>query len=460
MSRVVQAGTLKSVSASQINTFLDCRRKWYFDKVMGCPQPETEAMGRGTRIHEQMEKWYQFGTEPTYPSAIAALQLGTVPQRDPNIIIEEPRNYGLGLFASGVPVRGRIDMFLPPENGIFKVLDWKSTSNLRYAKSPEELARNPQGIIYLKYGFQQHPDAHYGIFQHVYLKTKNGFGAVSVETDLLDRAHVDRVYAHIESVVAEMKETAAIPTVADVPPELSACDKYGGCPYRGTCPRVARSILSELEEESPAGSILTPLDEGEPNDMSNIADKLKARKASTASINPPDAAKPASTTVTSGRISAAEANPSNYPRPLPDPSVVGLDQWSRDKVAEAQAPVVSPSGSGSGHPAASENTAVCLYLYIDCQPTYGVSVDVRLEEEIAKRTPDVLGYLTRNDPKNVPGGAVDVREVKFGAGVATLCSTFKRDPPRGVVVASSQGLSGLVVETLLPMASLVVKAVR
>lgn len=432
MSRVVQAGQLKSVSASQINTYWDCKRKWYFDKVMGMPQPETEALGRGTRIHEQMEKWYELGQMPTYPSAIAALELPEVPPRSDSLVIEEPRNYGLGLMAAGVPVRGRIDMRIPPKDGVFRILDWKSTSNPKYAKTPEELSRNPQGIIYLKYGFNVYPEAHAGIFQHVYLRTAKGFGAISVETDELDREHVDRVYAHIESVVADMKATAALPSVADVEPNLASCDKYGGCPYRDTCPRVARSIFDGLDDSQTSSSLL-PQEETE--DMTDIKSKLAARKASTASgINPPDAAKP----------------PAVAPYTPPAPS---LDQWSLEKVEEAQ---VSPSGSGLGQPASPETNkdqAVCIYLYIDCQPTYGVGVDVRLEDEIAARTPGTLAGLGETS-------AVDVREVKFGAGTAALVAGFKRNPPRGVVVASSQGLSGLVVEALAPMASLVVKAVR
>ena len=176
--------------------------------------------------------------------------------------------------------------------------------------------------------------------------------------------------------------------------------------------------------------------------MTDIKSKLAARKASTASgINPPDAAKP----------------PATAPYTPPAPS---LDQWSLEKVEEAQ---VSPSGSGSVQPANPETNkdpAVCIYLYIDCQPTYGVGVDVRLENEIAARSEALLRELRQKNPSDVPPYATDVREVKFGAGTAALISHFKRNPPAGVVVASSQGLSALVVEALAPMASLVVKAVR
>jgi hypothetical protein len=57
-------------------------------------------------------------------------------------------------------------------------------------------------------------------------------------------------------------------------------------------------------------------------------------------------------------------------------------------------------------------------------------------------------------------GVTDVREVRFGEGKTALIAQVKKNPPRGVVIATAAGLSGDVVEALLPVASVVVRPTR
>jgi hypothetical protein len=428
LSAVVD-GVLKQVSASQINEHDLCPAKWYYNKVVGLPQEETEPLREGTRLHAQMEDFYNELKIPTHLSCIEAIKLPEVPAPDSEghdrVIIEQPRNYDLGLELAGVKVRGRIDLLLPPEQNIFRVVDWKSTSSFSYLKDSDELARNPQGIVYLKYGFQQYQDAHYGTFRHVYIRTKGGFGATSRVTDPLDPDYVDDLYyGALEPLVERMKIDATTPSVEDVPRNKSACWKFGRrCPYYDTCHStvsVPLSLAGAIDQTFPPPTTTQEV-------SVSISESLKARRQNTttstpppvAAINPPDAAKP--------------------------------DEPKSDLTAlaarEAQASVTSTTSPGK------------LVIYVDCMPTKDTSF-LRLDDEIARRTPVVIEAARKADKSLVPDGAVDVRELKFGQGTALLVASFKKNPPVGVVVLSSNGLGGQVLEALSPIAAEVVRPIR
>lgn len=426
MSRVVKEGELLRVSPSQLKTFLDCPRKWYYGKVLNVPEPKKPHLDLGEKIHKQLEDWYLEAKEPEHESIHAALRLPEVPPRSEDVIIEMPRNYDLGLVTDGVTMRGRIDVRLPPVDGQFTILDWKSTSSWDWIKTPDDLARDAQGIVYLKYGFKEYPDATSGIFRHVYIRTKGGKGARSVQTDPLTRAEVDDKYRGLEKVVAKMKEAARLQTPDDVEPNPKECQKYGGCPYRDICPVMQKrqnlfDFLEDTEEE---------------NTMT-LKEKLALKKG----INPPDAAVPP----------PVEA----YVPPAPS-----LDQWSKDAVVEAQAPAVERPTTSMVFFDAQGGAVVtqeALHLYVNCRPVK----DDRctwindLEGLIADRTPEVLNSLREQGVK-IPDYVLDIRQVPYGAGTAAMAASFRKNPPTGNLTARTGGVCDGVLDVLIPLANTVV----
>src|SRR5579859_5849689 len=78
-------GQLRHVSASQIETFEDCPRRWYLDKVLGLAMPPSAAQARGVAIHKELEDWYEDGTpvSDTVKPALAYL-----PNRAPHLLTE------------------------------------------------------------------------------------------------------------------------------------------------------------------------------------------------------------------------------------------------------------------------------------------------------------------------------------------------------------------------------------
>lgn len=100
-----------------------------------------------------------------------------------------------------------------------------------------------------------------------------------------------------------------------------------------------------------------------------------------------------------------------------------------------------------------------LVLYVDCYDTK-VTDAIRLEDEIAKRTPEVLRQVAAKERRPEFEKVTDVREIPYGAGTAGLLADFKRNPPYGHVVASSVGLSAQVIEVLSPLAARVIRSTR
>jgi hypothetical protein len=440
--KAVINGVLQSVSPSQIKTFSACPRSWWFDKVAGLrPEEEAAHLTTGSAYHKQQEDYYELGILPENESCRLALTLPGVPSRLCNdIAIEEPRDYGLGLCAAGIPMRGRIDLRAPPTNGGFVILDWKTCKNFKYCKTPEELAVDVQGIVYLKYGFTVYPEAKYGIFKHVYIRTE-AVDAQLIETDPLDRNHVDTVYRQIEEVVEKIKVTAAIKEQDEVPFDKSACFAYGGCPYQKNCnafkrkketqemPSLDNDFLSRMRAKQ-SGVVKEPeVKAQEVKAPSSGVDKIPTQETS---IVPPDAPKP--------------------DKVEPGPEVKALlEDLRTGKRTEESIKYVAPEEDYYG---------TKLRLFIDCVPIK-VTGDsyVHLENLIADRSFAVFKALEVKGVK-IPEVCMDLRLIPYGQGVAELVNNFKLNPPTGLVLASSNGLSGVVAEALIPLATEVYKGVR
>lgn len=407
MSRAVVRSEIKHVSATQMEQFVDCPRKWFYAYPLGQRPPQTEAQGEGERIHKQFEDHYLLNTTPTKPGVLNLLADPITPRRDgPAILIEHPKSYALGLSISGVPVKGRIDLLDHSDTRHPKIWDWKSCKSFYYTKTRDELETNLQLTVYGLWAFDEWPEAAFVTYHHGYVLKgdvpAHARGYKIVQTDALSRGFVQDLKPHLETIVEEMKVVATETEPARVRANSAACDKFGGCPYRDRCPLWVGATASFFPDEpDPVGETMS------------MTQKLEARKIAQG-INPPDAAKP-------------DAPASSTPAPA--------------------TPVVT-------------STAGSLHLYIDCQPVKGPETWTRLEDHIAERAPGVLKELARRESKPEYASLPDVREVPYGMGTTALVSSFRRDPPTGLVVATSAGLSGTVVEVLLAAATTVVRPTR
>ena len=476
--------TLRSVSATQIKQHRSCALQWYLQRVEGWQMPQSPSQALGEAIHLQVEQYLLDGKMPDLPSVENAMKKGYVPPTGGAYLVEEPKDYGMRMLAAGVPVKGRIDLLVPPPAGesLVKVVDWKSASSFRYVPEPDVLTRDVQGVLYLRYAFENYPYATEGQFRHVYLLTK-GTGSKKVDAEMVDRPFVDAQWAHIEQTVEEMKATATrpLPVVAQTQANLSHCSNYGGCSFRDRCPAASKGLVASILEAESQESALS-----EGVTMSTLAEKLRQRKAATQS-SPVVAT---STEVATPIVveSVVEAPPvvvepiveakTYVPGPI---GIIPPDAPGGDKVPERSEGIMATLAKRRAvkaqptpepvvieptpEPVVEKPTAPTsaeLTLFVDCFPEKAPFDTLRaLEDEIAARTPSLLEHLRKTSPKDVPEGTVDLGEVLFGRGYSTLSASFAIRPISGAWTVSTLGpASSKMLDVLLPKATFVVRGRR
>lgn len=483
--------TLRSVSATQIKQHRSCALQWYLQRVEGWQMPQSPSQALGEAIHKQVEDYLLAGTNPDLPSVENAIKKGLVPPTGGAYLVEEPKDYGMALKCADVPVKGRIDLLIPPAKGesLVKVVDWKSASSFRYVPEADTLTRDVQGVLYLKYAFTNYPFATHGQFRHVYLLTK-GTGSKKVDAEVVDREFIDGQWAHIEATVEQMKATATrkLPVVAQTQANLSHCDSYGGCSFRDRCPAASKGLVESMLEADASTPVQTGVAVSE-GTMSTLAEKLKARRAATASPSPASEPVPV--------VAPPAPEPVVVPEPVAEPKVAkkaktvpgpvgiippdapggelvpetaeGITPKAVEKVAVVEEPIIVPEVKveivepvAAAEVPAAPPAAAELTLFIDCFPEKAPFDTLRaLEDEIAARTPSLLEHLRKTSPKDVPEGTMDLGEVLFGRGYSALSASFAIKPISGAWTVSTLGpASSKVLEVLLPKATFVVRGRR
>ena len=70
------------VSASQVSTYMSCKRQWYWNKVLGLPTKQKPSAALGEAVHNSIEKYLEGGTA----IAEAAVGQGTLYLFGPEIL--------------------------------------------------------------------------------------------------------------------------------------------------------------------------------------------------------------------------------------------------------------------------------------------------------------------------------------------------------------------------------------
>ncbi len=416
----VEDGIIQHLSASQIGTFIACPTLWWIEKKARVPPPpdqDTTALDTGTSMHGEHEDYFNDGVMPKHGSLRRLIEHPRWPKRSKHLLIEHPRSYKLGITAAGVNLKGRIDLLDGSDLTSPLVCDLKSMSTYRYALNAEALSRDCQLTIYGKYVFSIYPQAQSVRYAHGQALSKAEDARV-VMTDPLTRAHVDQVFESIESVAARMVEVALIEDINDVPRDETGerCGKFRGCVYKYLCPKFAVDDWADYDS--------TPAPQ--PGEASmTLKEKFAARDAGAvvgagSAINPMDAAKPAPVT-----------------RYVP-PSVDEAPSVSATPVVAAE------DAPTSTFPTLTNSTGL-LVLFVNCAPTN--TTGTSLESVIAATSPAIAAKHKVSD----------VRLVPYGVGTAELVAAIVKNPPTGIVIATTNGLSGPVVDALIPLAATVVR---
>lgn len=280
--------TLQHVSASQIGTYMRCPRKHWLEKIEGVEVPTGAGAAFGTRGHAAVEARILTGAWPDDPEAVTVAMAGWrfVPQ-DQGMLVE----HEMRLDDAALPIIGRIDL-IAPESGV--IIDHKFMSSVRYAKTPAQLAEDPQAILYCTWGYRSNLLLRDRItFRHIVYQTKGLPNATTVQVKFTPD-QLEYAYSNIKTTIERMAEHAALQEAGQVPAAIdsrdtSPCRAYGGCPHLSRCTADSQKSVFSLMSSA------TGAKEQEVNVLEALAKKKKSQGVVSESapvdhgaINPPE----------------------------------------------------------------------------------------------------------------------------------------------------------------------------
>lgn len=140
------------LSASQLEMYRDCHRKWglrYLDKIKLPQHPSAEL---GSRVHKVLADYLKIGKPPKYGTQEARIVLPGIRYLPKPGVPKVEQHFMLEL--EGIKFQGYID-FEYEENGQLVVGDHKTCASFSYVKSPWALLEGIQSSIYAANAFQK-----------------------------------------------------------------------------------------------------------------------------------------------------------------------------------------------------------------------------------------------------------------------------------------------------------------
>ena len=226
------------LSASQVQLFRNCQRAWAWKYVAKVETPSNAAAELGGVIHKELENYLEGGSLDFTIEAgnIAASGLEHLPlPGTPGMEVE----IGFHFYGpSGHSYLGYKDVELPPgawkaANGRGVVIDHKSTSDFRWAKTSETLPSDVQATLYAVDFFRLHPDQPEVELRWVYYRTKGSKQSL-LTVAVVNQQDTWRRFLEIEKTAEEMA-VASYKQPLELPASINHCSAFGGCPHQGRC---------------------------------------------------------------------------------------------------------------------------------------------------------------------------------------------------------------------------------
>lgn len=276
-------GRYAHTSPSQIKNFLQCSRIWYSEKFVSLRKPTTEAMLRGTGIHSGIEDYLLYNEiTGEWTDYVLAAKEHLDSLLDGSTYTIEREIYR-DTFPGGPKLVGYKDLEIK-KHGSLTILDYKSTSDRKYAKTPLELAEDLQLNAYAQEAFEENEALETVRLGHLYLLTKNKKKAAWPVWADVTRTEAAAVWAKTLGYIREMTQIAewhfSQTPVEDrfeaLKPNTDSCGMYGGCYFRSRCgigsEKVNFSVDSLLRKKPGA-------------QMPSLSEKLAAKKLQSAPAN-------------------------------------------------------------------------------------------------------------------------------------------------------------------------------
>jgi hypothetical protein len=227
------------ISASQIKTWHEiCPRRWYYERYR--PRTQNDAAAAGERMHTVLENWLQFGAAPdlsTDAGRTAVAGLGLIPPP-----LHAQVEIGLTIpYRDGITYTGRVDFtagYTRDRGGHVVVGDHKSIGSLARAKTTEDLAHDPQWIIYghwaAEYYEVERVTGQWVYYQRTTMRRKRGTAR---------KVEISATRSELADAFASQHERKSLPIAhakrsGEIPPRnLASCHLFPphGCPYQREC---------------------------------------------------------------------------------------------------------------------------------------------------------------------------------------------------------------------------------
>lgn len=333
------------LSATQVDVFSLCERKWGFTYVIGVKYEPNEYAQFGIAVDNLLSGWLSTGKSfdtSTHEGQVALRAIPVLPKPGTPTLKVQSKFY---LKLPSATFVGYKDLEYIDLEGRFGVAgepvveDHKTTVDpTRWAKTADQLRVNTQAILYAADAISKHK------FESVTLKwnyyssrkpSKPHVVQVRVERAAVEEQAkaIDKIAKHI---IATYAKAAAFTTkydgelkdaerefVAKLTPNPEACEAFGGCPFRSQCNLTSSERMVALM----AGN--------------SLLDKMNARKAQQQGASAAAAAPAASP-------APAPAAPSAAPTAAAAPSVSAPKRLApKAPKLSATAPATAPEGNGA-----------------------------------------------------------------------------------------------------------------
>lgn len=271
------------LSATQIETFRLCRRKWAWNYIDGVTGEPNKFAGMGVLVHQVLAAWLAEGKAPdpdTEEGRVATAALKHLPQPGPDLFIEQY----LELNREAALYRGYSDLIYKGSDGVPVVHDHKTTLDFKWAKTEDELRNDVQAPLYAMAAMEAF-DSQEVELRWAYLRTR-GKPASKLIKIRLTKAEAEKAMVAIDATAVDIYAAyLAQKPARETEFNPGACDMFGGCAYRELCNlSPIERIKSLMEKET-------------------LAEKMKRRKEEQKKVDV-------------APINAPEAPPESLPEPV------------------------------------------------------------------------------------------------------------------------------------------------
>ncbi len=249
------------LSATQIDNFRQCPRKWAWDKIKRIPREPAKSFELGSRVHDILEAYYKGEGSPDldevwrfspdsalhYPGRIASGMISEAIPAEAMPDVQAEKLFECDTLTPGIVYVGKIDVHWV-KDGIINIVDHKtSTDPEKWGK--KDLENDTQKMMYSAACAAVYPEADEVSFALNYGSTKLQYKknyyvhAKQIKT----KEAIEIFKAEIEPIalyMAQLKRANTEPT--ELPPSTDACGMFGGCPYKMHCNLTTQERMSGL----------------------------------------------------------------------------------------------------------------------------------------------------------------------------------------------------------------------